>query len=86
VLRALQENALRNMALLAAKTELVLLGDVDLLAGAELRDAVSDARRWSCACCAVMYKSVHHGALAEMSSKFEEEQASASRLVDSGSG
>jgi hypothetical protein len=41
------ENALRNMALLAAKTELVLIGDVDLLAGSELRDAVSDARRYN---------------------------------------
>ena len=33
------------MALLAAKTELVLMGDVDLLAGGGLRNAVSDARR-----------------------------------------
>lgn len=42
---SVQENALRNMAILAAKTELVLLGDVDLLAGAGLREAVTDARR-----------------------------------------
>jgi Glycosyl-transferase for dystroglycan len=41
-LRGVQVNALRNMALLAARTELVLLGDMDMLAGADLRDAISE--------------------------------------------
>lgn len=41
----LQANALRNMALLVAKTELVLTSEVDLLAGSGLRAAVNDAAR-----------------------------------------
>ena len=38
-------NALRNMALLAARTELVLLGDMDMLAGLDLRAAITDRRQ-----------------------------------------
>lgn len=43
---AIQVNELRNMALLAARTELVLLGDMDLLAGAGLRTAISEPQQW----------------------------------------
>lgn len=35
----LQTNALRNMALLAARTELIFVGDGDMLAGSGLRAA-----------------------------------------------
>lgn len=35
-------NALRNFALLAARTELILSADADLLAGASMNDALSD--------------------------------------------
>ena len=38
-------NALRNLALLNARTELVMLGDLDLLAGADLRVLASDRQQ-----------------------------------------
>lgn len=44
---AVQINAMRNMALLAATTDLVLLTEIDMLAGAGLRLAVGDGARFS---------------------------------------
>jgi hypothetical protein len=38
-------NALRNLALLNANTELVMLGDLDLLAGADLKAVVTDVQQ-----------------------------------------
>ena len=38
-------NALRNLALLNARTDLVMLGDLDLLAGADLAAATSNAQQ-----------------------------------------
>lgn len=35
-------NALRNLALLNARTDLVMLGDMDLLAGADLKTVANN--------------------------------------------
>ena len=39
-------SVLRNLAMLTARTELVMLGDLDMLIGADLREVVSNADKW----------------------------------------
>lgn len=42
----LLRSVLRNLAMLTARTELVMLGDLDMLIGADLREVVSNADKW----------------------------------------
>lgn len=39
-------NVLRNLAMLMAQTELIMLGDLDMLIGTDLRDVVHDAEKY----------------------------------------
>jgi hypothetical protein len=41
-LSPLLHSVLRNLAMLTARTELVMLGDLDMLIGADLREVVSN--------------------------------------------
>lgn len=56
-------NALRNLALLSAKTELVMLGDLDLLAGRDLAAAVAGPQQCVLAFIASQTRLMIRGAL-----------------------